>query len=153
MIMKKLLPHLIIALFLTTLSYNASAQCKGFAKKVCKSELIPYIHDGNYNAATMTEGEEADFYKTFYADQQYRLVVCSSESLPPIEFRVIDANRNVLYSNKDHKMARTWDFKLESSQQLRIVIKVTTTGQKKTEEEIQTGCVAILIGFKDKETK
>lgn len=151
--MKKFLPHLIIAFFCTALSYNVSAQCKGFAKKVCKSELIPYIHDGNYNAAMLTEGEEADFYKTFYADQQYRLVVCSTESLPAVEFKVIDANRNVLYSNKEHNMSKTWDFKLETSQQLRIIIKVPASGQKKSEADIQSGCVAIMIGFKDKESK
>jgi len=101
----------------------------------------------------LTEGEEADFYKTFYADQQYRLVVCGTESLPAIEFKVIDANRNVLFSNKDHNMTKLWDFKLESSQQLRIVVKVPTNGQKKSEAEIQSGCVAIMIGFKDKESK
>jgi hypothetical protein len=153
MIMKKFLPHIILVLFCTVLSYNASAQCKGFAKKVCKSELIPYIHDGNYNAAMLTEGEEADFYKTFYADQQYRLVVCGTESLPPIEFKIIDANRNVLYSNKDHNFSKSWDFKLESSQQLRIVVRVPASTQKKAESEIQSGCVAIMIGFKDKESK
>jgi hypothetical protein len=151
--MRKILPYFIFVLFCTCLTINVSAQCKGFAKKVCKSELIPYIHDGNYNAAMLTEGEEADFYKTFYADQQYRLVVCGTESLPAIEFKVIDANRNVLYNNKDHNMSKTWDFKLESSQQLRIVVKVPAAGQKKSEAEIQSGCVAIMIGFKDKESK
>ena len=151
--MKKLLPLFILVLFGTVISYNVSAQCKGFAKKVCKSELMPYIHDGNYNAAILTEGEEADFYKTFYADQQYRLVICSTESLPPVEFKVIDANRNVLYSNRDHNMSKLWDFKLESSQQLRIVIKVPASGGKKSDAEVQSGCVAIMIGFKDKETK
>jgi len=147
--MKKLLPVLISILLFISVSYNASAQCKGFAKKVCKSELIPYIHDGNYNAAMLVEGEEADFYKTFYADQQYRLVVCGTESLPSVEFKVMDANRNVLYNNKDHNMAKAWDFKLESSQQLRIVVKVPASGQKKSEAEILSGCVAIMIGFKD----
>lgn len=147
--MKKQLPVFIFVLSLILTSYNVSAQCKGFAKKVCKSELIPYIHDGNYTAAMLVEGEEADFYKTFYANQQYRLVVCGTETLPPIEFKVIDANRNVLYSNRDHNMAKAWDFKLESSQQLRIVVKVPASGQKKSETEILSGCVAIMIGFKD----
>ena len=82
--MRKLFPYFILVFFCTALSYNVSAQCKGFAKKVCKSELIPYIHDGNYNAAMLTEGEEADFYKTFYVDQQYRLVICGTESLPQV---------------------------------------------------------------------
>jgi hypothetical protein len=60
---------------------------------------------------------------------------------------VIDANRNVLYNNKDHNMAKAWDFKLESSQQLRIIVKVPASGQKKSDNEILSGCVAIMIGF------
>jgi hypothetical protein len=151
--MKKFVPLFILVLFFTSLSFNASAQCKGFAKKFCKLDLVPYIHDGNYNAAMLTEGEEADFYKTFYADQQYRILICGSDNLPQIEFKVIDANRNVLYNNKEHNMSKTWDFKLESSQQLKIVVKVPASAQKKSESEIISGCVAIMVGFKEKETK
>jgi hypothetical protein len=151
--MKKILPVFALFLFITSVSYDVTAQCKGFAKKICKSALSPYIHDGNYDAAILTEGEEADAYKTFYAGQQYRLYICSTESLPPIEFKVIDANRNVLFNNKDHDMVKYWDFTPESSQQLRIVIKVTTSGQKKVDTDIVSGCVAILVGFKDKDAK
>src|SRR5512133_2726747 len=95
-----------------------NAQCKGFAKKVCKFELTPYIHDGNFHAAVLSEGEEAELYKTFYSDQQYRIAICGTETLPKIEFKVIDGNKNVLYDNKKNNYATTWDFKLESSQQL-----------------------------------
>jgi hypothetical protein len=151
--MKKIVPIVITAILLSFGSYNVSAQCKGFAKKVCKVLLIPYIHDGNYNAAMLTEGEEADFYKTFYADQQYRIVICGTDALPQVEFKVIDANRNVLFNNRDNKMVNFWDFKVETSQQLRIVVKVPTSKQKKSEEEIISGCVAILIGFKDNASK
>ena len=50
--------HLIALIFVLALvNLDASAQCKGFAKKICKLELIPYIHDGNYHAAILTEGE------------------------------------------------------------------------------------------------
>jgi hypothetical protein len=151
--MRKILPLFIFILAGLAVSINSSAQCKNFARKICKSDLTPYIHDGNYTAAILTEGEEADFYKTFYADQQYRLLICSTESLPPVEFKVIDASRNVLYSNKDHNMAKYWDFKLESSQQLRIIIKIPSSGTKKSDAEVQSGCVAIMVGFKDKEAK
>jgi len=148
--MKKLLPVIIILLCFVALSQKTSAQCKGFAKKICKLELLPYIHDGNYHAAILTEGEEAELYKTFFADQEYRIAVCGSDALPAIEFKVIDANRNVLFSNRDHNMAKTWDFKLQSSQQLKIVVKIPTSGQKKPDTEIVNGCVAIMFGFKEK---
>ena len=105
----KIIP--IIALFIIASSLNVDAQCKGFAKKVCLPELGAYTHDGNYHAAILVEGEEAELYKTFYSDMEYRVAICGEEKLPDIEFRVLDSNRNVLYSNKDANYAKTWDFK------------------------------------------
>lgn len=133
-------------IFLAFASVNASAQCKGFAKKICKEELGSFIHDGNYHAAILTEGEEAELYKTFYSDQEYRVAICGSDNLPPIEFKVMDANKNVLYSNKDAEYGKTWDFKLESSQQLKLIVKVTTFEQ--ASDAPASGCVAIMFGFK-----
>ncbi len=137
---------LFVALFLTVSSYTVNAQCKTFAKKICKAELGAYIHDGNYHAAILTEGEEAELYKTFYSDQDYRLSICGNNNLPPIEFKILDSNKNVLYSNKDSDYAKSWDFKLESSQQLKLVVKVTTFEQGS--DTPASGCVAILFGFK-----
>ena len=143
--------YYLAALILALISVNVtvSAQCKGFAKKICKLELIPYIHDGNYHAAILTEGEEAELYKTFYSGQEYRLAVCGSDALPDVEFQVIDSYKKVLYDNRDHNKSRVWDFKLEASQQLKIAVKVP---QGTTQSEYPaSGCVAIMFGFKDKE--
>lgn len=136
----------IIAAFTAT---ESNAQCKGFAKKICKLELIPYIHDGNYHAAILTEGEEAELYKTFYSGQEYRIAICGTDALPDIEFQVIDSYKNVLYDNRVDNMSRVWDFKLESSQQLKIAVKVPVSGEEN--EYPSSGCVAIMFGFKDKE--
>ncbi len=105
-----------------------------------------YIHDGNYHAAVLVEGEEAELYKTFYSDMEYRVAIVGEEKLPAIEFRVIDANKNVLYSNKSANYAKTWDFKLQSSQQLKLVVKVTSFN--KSGDVPASGCVAIMFGFK-----
>ncbi len=146
--MKRILSALFILSIAAIFTSNVNAQCKGFAKKMCKLELIPYIHDGNYNAAILTEGEEAELYKTFFSDQEYRLAVCSAPNLKPIEFKVVDANRKVLYDNKEHNMSKTWDFKLESSQQLKIIVKVPVEDAEAMDP--QSGCVAIMFGFKEK---
>jgi len=148
MVMKRLFQVVVLLLSLIISSQSINAQCKGFAKKICKSELEPYIHDGNFHAAILTEGEEAELYKTFYSDTEYRIAVCGSDALPNVEFKIIDANKNLLYSNKDHNFARTWDFKLEASQQLKILVKVHPSG--KNAEEVVSGCVAIMFGFKEK---
>lgn len=135
-----------IAFFLFIGLSGVNAQCKAFAKKVCLPELGTYTHDGNYHAAILVEGEEAELYKTFYSDMEYRLAVCGEDKLPQVEFRVLDANKNVLYSNKEKGYPKTWDFKLEASQQLKIIVKVSTFN--KPGETPASGCVAIMFGFK-----
>jgi hypothetical protein len=142
----KIIP--ILALFLIATNVNVDAQCKAFAKKICLPELGGYIHDGNYHAAILVEGEEAELYKTFYSDMEYRVAICGEEKLPGVEFTVLDANKNVLYSNKSANFARTWDFKLQSSQQLKVIVKVTSLS--KSGDTPASGCVAIMFGFKTK---
>ncbi len=146
--MKKFLPIITIIFTLFAVTSGVNAQCKGFAKKLCKLELQGYIHDGNYHAAILTEGEEAELYKTFYSGQNYRLAICGSEALPPIEFQVVDAYKNVLYDNKNNENGAVWDFTLESSQQLKVIVKVPDSGQKS--EFPNSGCVAIMFGFQEK---
>lgn len=146
--MKRIFHFTVAVALLTLLPLSVNAQCKGFAKKICKAELTPYIHDGNYHAAILTVGEEAELYKTFYSDTDYRIAVCGSVNLPDIEFRVIDSDKNVLYSNTDREYSTTWDFRLESSQQLKIVVKVPV--KEGLPEDITSGCVAIMFGFLNK---
>jgi len=136
----------ILVLFLLGTTINADAQCKAFAKKVCLPELGTYTHDGNYHAAILVEGEEAELYKTFYSDMEYRVAICGEEKLPNVEFKVLDSNKNVLYSNKDANYAKSWDFKLQSSQQLKLVVKVLSFNQPG--DTPASGCVAIMFGFK-----
>ena len=137
----------ILALFSFMSALNVDAQCKVFAKKECIPELGPYTHDGNYHAAVLVEGEEAELYKTFYSDMEYRVAVVGEGKLPAVEFKIIDSNKNVLFSNnKDGNYSRTWDFKLQSSQQLKLVVNVISS--KKSGEVPAQGCVAIMFGFK-----
>jgi hypothetical protein len=87
-------------------------------------------------------------YKTFSSGMHYRLAICGAEPLTKIEFQIIDAYKNILYDNRDHGLAMTWDFELESSQHLRIVLKVPVSN--KQAEYPLSSCVAIMFGFKDK---
>ena len=144
-----------VATFLLILCFSpqAQAQCKGFAKKICKAELGDFTHDGNFHAAILTEGEEAELYKTFYSDQEYRIAICGADGIPDVEFKVVDVNRNVLYDNKTNNYSKFWVFKLESSQQLKIMIKVVTNATATPVAAYATppsGCVSIMFGFKEK---
>src|SRR5512133_521991 len=138
----------VLAIFVFAFSGLSNAQCKAFAKKECLSKLEHYTHDGNYHAAVLVEGEEAELYKTFYSDMEYRVAIVGESKLPAVEFKIMDINKNVLYSNKDKEFASTWDFKLQSSQQLKIVVKVSSFN--KPGDTPASGCVAIMFGFKMK---
>lgn len=144
--MRPLKTLLVLAFFVFACCGSANAQCKAFAKKECLPQLNTYTHDGNYHAAVLVEGEEAELYKTFYSDMEYRVSIVGEDKLPVIEFRVLDANKNVLYTNKDKDYATTWDFKLQASQQLKLVVKVTSFNQPG--DTPASGCVAIMFGFK-----
>ena len=144
--MKKLY---IITLLLFTLMISpldGRSQCKHFAKQVCKKELTPFTHNGNYNAAILTEGETAEVYKTFYANQNYRIYICESSVIPKIHFQVLDVNRNVIYDNKNEDFKTKWDFVPESSQQLIISLEVGNS-QKDSKDPV-SGCVSVMIGVK-----
>ena len=131
-----------------TLPMALNAQCKQFAKNICKPELDPYQHDGNYHAALLIEGEEAELYKTFYSEREYRIGVCGANNLSTIQFKVVDTrNGKVLYDNSLNDYDWKWDFNLESSQQLKIVVKVPVPDANV--DEPQEGCVAIMFGSQD----
>ena len=137
---------LVASMLLLPVAMNA--QCKQFAKNTCKSGLKPYQHDRNYHAALLIEGEEAALYKTFYSDRNYRIGVCGANNLKPIEFKVVDTrNGKVLYDNSLKDYDWKWDFTLESSQQLKIMVKVPIPEGNLDEPE--EGCVAIMFGSKD----
>lgn len=145
--MKRVIQIISLTVFLGIFPLISNAQCKTFAKNVCKPQLSPFIHDGNYNAAILTEGEEAELYKTFYSGQTYRIAICGSEAIPNIQFMVIDRDNNVIYDNSTEKYSTTWDFATPTSQQLKIYIKVPA--EEKNIEDINSGCVAIMFGFMD----
>ena len=145
--MKRMFHFTIVLAILALIPLTVNAQCKGFAKKICKVELSPFIHDGNYHAAILSVGEEAELYKTFYSDTDYRISVCGSDDLPDIEFRIIDSDRNVLYTNESRDYSRVWDFRLQASQQLKIFVKVPNT--EGMPDDILSGCVAIMFGFQE----
>jgi hypothetical protein len=146
--MKRSLFVSILFVVFALVPFKANGQCKQFAKNTCKVGLSPYQHDGNYHAALLLEGEEAELYKTFYSDTEYRIGICGANNLGDLEFSIIDGSGKVLYNNKFHNYEWKWDFKLDSSQQLKIVVKVPASAGMS--DEPKEGCVAIMFGFKDK---
>lgn len=132
---------------LFSLQFAASAQCKSFTKNDCKPKLSPYIYNGQLNSAVLNEGDVAELMLTFYSNQDYRILVCGADELGDIEFKLKDASGQELFTNADHNMIDVWDFHTKSTQQLTIEVSVPETS---TGELYKSGCVSILVGFRDK---
>lgn len=124
-----------------------NAQCKGFTKKECIPDLKPFVYNGQLNSAVLNEGDVAELLLTFYNGQDYRVFVCGQPILGNIEFRLLDTDRNVIFYNKDHDFVKVWDFKSNSTQQLIVQVRVPV-GESRS-EIVQSGCVSILVGFKE----
>jgi len=105
-------------------SPDIHAQCKSFVKSNCLPQLTPFIHDGNYQAVIMSEGEDAEIFKTVFAGQQYRLIICTENALPNVEFVVTDNRRTILFDNRKSDNVKMWDFKSKVSQQIKVTIRI-----------------------------
>ena len=147
----KHIPALAIVVFLGIMTFSspdAQAQCKAFVKSNCIAQLEPYLHDGNYQAVIMSEGEEAEVYKTIFAGQRYRLLVCIDNSLPNVEFVVSDIRRNILFDNRKNGNVNAWDFKSDVSQQIKVTIRIPKSQkQGAPEKELIFGCAGVLFGL------
>lgn len=97
--------------------------------------------------AVLNSGEVAELVVTFYKDQDYRLFVCSQENLGKVEFKLLDSDRNTLFCNKDHDFVNYWDFHSNATQQLIVQVLVPQVDEGNTITE--SGCISILIGFKE----
>lgn len=144
--MKKTAVSIFIAVLLLFISHSGFSQCRNIAKK-CLPELAPYIYTGQLNTAEMAEGETAELGITFYSGQEYRIIICSSSVLGDIRFNILDKDRKLVFANKDHNNARSWDFKVNSTEEYTIEI-IVPAGKGKTSGIANMGCVAILTGFK-----
>ena len=142
---KIIVPFLFLTLVLGA-STAALAQCNGFTKKKCIPLLAPFIHNGQLNSASLMPGENAELLMSFYSGQEYRLLIAGQEVLGNIQFKVMDSDHKVLYDNKEHDNLKYWDFSVKATQQL--IVEVIVPEQKVYNNLVQSGCVAVLVGFK-----
>jgi len=121
------------------------AQCKGFVKKQIP-KLSPFIHNGQINSSVLLSGDHAELTLTFYSGQTYRIMVTGQETLGDVFFLMKDASKSQLFSSKDQGKTDYWDFTVESTQQLTIEVMVPDVDAPSG--LVPSGCVSILVGFK-----
>ncbi len=141
---------LLLGLMLTLIlgSLEVNGQCKNFTKNKCIPQISPYIYNGQMNSAVLNEGDIAELVLTFYAKQDYRVLICAEEHLGKIIFRLHDVQNNVLFDNTKYNYANMWDFTSTATQQIRVEIEIPEGLNPSATPK--SGCVSILIGFKDK---
>jgi hypothetical protein len=140
----KNLKSLLFIFLLGIVCIPTKAQCKGFARDTGRELLNGYSIDDNYNSAILTQGETAEMYKTVIEDRDYRIVVKGSETLPPIEYQVTNASGCILFDNRYSNLTYLWDYTPTVTQQLKIGVTVPWADKGSP----QSGCVAILFGYK-----
>ncbi len=144
--MKRIFRILAMATVCMMIQSNVQAQCKTFIKNECKPKLDPYIYNGQLNSAVLNQGDIAELMLTFYSNQDYRIVVCN-DNLGDVTFRLLDIEGKELFTNADHGYTDTWDFSTNSTQLLTVEVSVP---ENTTNDETKSGCVSILVGFKEK---
>lgn len=145
--MKKIVKILAMAVVCIMAQTNVDAQCKTFIKNECKPKLDPYIYNGQMNSAVLNQGDIAELMLTFYSNQDYRIVVCADGLGDNVTFRLLDLQGKELFSNADHGYTDFWDFSTNSTQLLTVEVSIP---ENTTAEETKSGCVSILVGFKEK---
>lgn len=119
------------------------AQCKEFAKKKCSVDLKPFKSIANSETAIMNGGDKAEISVVFQSGMDYRIMVCSMESIK-VDFKVMDPNKTVFFDSK--KDGNFFDFNVTSTQEL--VIELTCLDEQTLTGESPQGCVTVLTGYK-----
>lgn len=137
---------LLLLLLIARFGLQAQSPCHAFARNIAKPLLGDFMHDGNYNATYLEEGESAELYKTFYEGQSYRLVVSVVDQLPNARVRLLDSKRNVVFDNANYELAPVWDFVAESTGTMIVQIRLPDPAD---DANIVGGCIAILFGVEN----
>ena len=132
-------------LMVAGLNLNVDAQCKSFTKKKCVPKLSPFIHNGQFNSAVIAAGESVEIGMVFYKGQDYRILVGSQQVLGDVVFKLLDGSGKELYNNNGDE--NIFDFNVDATQRLTINIKAPAS--ESATGIMPSGCIALLIGFKD----
>lgn len=140
--MKKLI---YIFILVVGFQFGAKAQNCDSLATICESYLNQkdgslFVSDGQIYQAFLTE-EAAEFETTLYGGSTYRIATSAGIKDNFVVFSIIDQEGNVLFSNQKYKNAKYWDFKVESTINCRVELKLDL-------ERKSSGCVTMLIGFK-----
>lgn len=131
-------------IFVMSLMVSLGQDCEQIAKD-CNEYLTGnngdrFVSDGQVYTAFL-DREKAEFKTTFYGGSTYRIAASAGRDEDYVIFTILDLNGNVIFTNKNHKNAPYWDFKVPKT--IPVIIQTELDRDLKV-----TGCAVMLIGFK-----
>jgi hypothetical protein len=138
--MKKI-TTLLMLIALISFSSEMFAQCDSLADYCQKHITSQYISDGQTYRALLSGDDVAEFQTTLFKGTTYRIAACSGSTDNNLIFKIVDQDKNILFSNADYSNAAYWDFFVEYTMSVTIE---STLDKNKTD----SGCAVIVIGFK-----
>lgn len=116
-------------------------QCDSIVSLCEKHITTEYITDAQTYRALLSGDDVAEFSVTLYAGNTYRMAACSGTSDSQLIFRLVDFEKNILFTNADFGIAPYWDFFCENTMQVTVEAMLD-------KNKSDSGCAVILIGFK-----
>jgi len=150
----KSLVKLSLALLFVLATASAYAQCEDASSKHCsKAPLGEYDYVGQSTFKLLSSGDVLNVNTVFYANYNYRVIVCNDATLNPINFQIIErvsenvdgkivTGEKILYNSADALTNEYFEIK-GLKQSKRAIIRITVSEKQ---SPITNKCVNILIG-------
>lgn len=120
---------------------NSFAQCDTIVTMCEKHITSEYISDGQVYRALVQADELAEFETIFFGGNTYRIAACSGTTDGNLVFRLLDQDKNQLFTNQEYSNAPYWDFHVDST--MTVTVEALLDANKS-----DSGCAVLLIGFK-----
>jgi hypothetical protein len=133
--------YFLLAVLFGMSSFQATAQCDKVTEDCAEFINQEYISDGQAYWAMIKKDDVAEFQTTLFGGNTYRIAACSATKGSVI-FKVLDPEKNELFSSSDFGNAPYWDFVVEGT--ITVNIEATLDPTRNSD----SGCAVLLIGFK-----
>jgi hypothetical protein len=137
--------YILPVLFLTQLSLSGQ-DCTGYQQYHCTYADYSFFYSRQSKSFLMKPGQSAELKVIAYSGEDYYIAVCAHSKFGNINFRILEDNaeRTVIYDNKDDKYAESIIFSNEVTRNL--IIEVNVPFNEKSENERR--CVGTIIEFR-----
>lgn len=139
--MRSIIKNIGVISFILIIQMTAFSQAHKTMMLCDKHLEAPFVSDGQEYKALLNGDEVAEFNTTFFGGSTYRVIACSGFEDGDLVFSIYDADKNLLFSNRDFLNSPYWDFEIENTVNLVIEAELN-------HNEDNSGFAFIQIGFK-----